>query len=470
MEFNDLPILSRIRLGFDIFLASAREKHGDRFLYDRSSWKNTQEKVRIYCGAHGWFSQQPYDHLRKSGCEACARQEMMRRKSQASLKKFLDKAAATHGGRYQYDPSSWRGHHSKVKIACPEHGWFEQIPRDHLRLSGCSKCGAIARGLDSRLSKRDVVSRFIAVHGDRYSYDNMVYEKTLVKVEIVCRQHGSFFQSVGEHLSGHGCQKCSKRHRWTTQEFIENSKSVHGDKFLYDRTQYTGALNKVIITCREHGDFHTQAARHVQRKDGCPQCNPVRLKTQDKFISECVSRFGDYYDYSLVEYINSSTPVKIMCRTHGVFEQPPSWHLNSAIGCPHCTHTVSIKETAWLDSLNLPKSAKRQARILLDGKRRSVDAFDPKSNTVYEFWGDWWHGHPSRFAPADIHPRAKVSYGELYAKTQAKRRAIRRAGYTLVEIWEHDYDEQVMARQCPPPPHRRHAPRRARVAAPKQGC
>lgn len=41
----------------------------------------------------------------------------------------------------------------------------------------------------------------------------------------------------------------------TTEIFIENSKKIHGNLYNYDKTIYTGSRNKVIITCKIHGDF-----------------------------------------------------------------------------------------------------------------------------------------------------------------------------------------------------------------------
>ena len=40
------------------------------------------------------------------------------------------------------------------------------------------------------------------------------------------------------------------------------------------------------------------------------------------------------YDYSLVEYINNKTKVKIICPIHGIFEQKPDAHLYC--GCKYC--------------------------------------------------------------------------------------------------------------------------------------
>lgn len=53
---------------------------------------------------------------------------------------------------------------------------------------------------------------------------------------------------------------------------------------------------------------------------------PVKLTTE-KFIEKARLIHGDKYDYSLVNYINSRTKVKIICNEHGVFEQNPRGHL-----------------------------------------------------------------------------------------------------------------------------------------------
>lgn len=287
--------------------------------------------------------------------------------------------------------------------------------------------------------------RFREIHGEKYGYDDLNYSGMKYKVTIVCPVHGLFKQIAGQHLRGDGCQRCSGRHRWSTEEFIENSKLVHGDRFTYEKTEYVKALSSVTITCRVHGDFSSQPSRHIIKKHGCAKCSPSSEKSIDHFLAKSAERFGNRYDYSLVEYVDTKTPVKIICSTHGVFEQPPVWHLNSAVGCQQCSYNVSSKETAWIDSLNLPSTAKRQAKVMIGGRRRNVDAFDPVSGKVYEFWGCWWHGCKTHFPPDGVHHKCKKTFGDLYKETLAKRRAIKKAGYTLVEIWEHDFDLLVKA-------------------------
>lgn len=447
MNIMDLPIKTRIRLGFDLFLIQAREKHGERFLYDRSSWGGTNKKLRICCAAHGWFDQVPYDHLKfDGGCYECSKIEWPQKVQKRSLERFLKKAQKVHAGKYEYDPLSWKGQKVLFKIKCPIHGWFEQVPYDHLRLyTGCPSCSYEKSGALRRTETSEMLARFKAVHGDRYLYNKFEYKGGKQKSIITCQIHGDFHQSPAEHLNYGGCQRCSKRHRWTTKSFAEEATIAHDGKYSYERAVYNGALKKLTITCPTHGDFTQVASAHLTRKDGCPKCSPTARTSLPIFLERCKKRFGNRYDYSQVDYVDVHTPVKIICRKHGLFEQPPSWHLSNAVGCTHCTHIVSNKETAWLDSLNLPETAQRNVRIKLGNRKRSVDAFDPASNTVLEFWGTYWHGHKDYFDPKAIHPICKKTYGELYAATQEKRRLIIEAGYTLVEIWEHEYDE--LARQ-----------------------
>lgn len=53
------------------------------------------------------------------------------------------------------------------------------------------------------------------------------------------------------------------------------------------------------------------------------------------FIEKARKVWGDLFDYSLVDYKNSSTHVKIICKKHGVFSQQPYHHL-AGHGCPIC--------------------------------------------------------------------------------------------------------------------------------------
>lgn len=60
-----------------------------------------------------------------------------------------------------------------------------------------------------------------------------------------------------------------------------------------------------------------------------------RKHTQESFVTKCKEIHGDLYDYSLVDYKNVNSKIKIICKTHGIFEQRCDHHLEGK-HCRHC--------------------------------------------------------------------------------------------------------------------------------------
>ena len=137
----------------------------------------------------------------------------------------------------------------------------------------------------------------------------------------------------------------------TTEEFIEQAKAIHGDKYDYSKTEYQGCKKKVCIICPEHGEFWQSPDNHINSKQGCPKCaNNVILTTQE-FIERVRKIHGDKYDYSKVNYINNHTNITIICSIHGEFDQLPLNHLKGE-GCYECgrvrtgdSKRVSVEES-----------------------------------------------------------------------------------------------------------------------------
>lgn len=63
-----------------------------------------------------------------------------------------------------------------------------------------------------------------------------------------------------------------------------------------------------------------------------------------------------------------------------------------------------------------------------------VDGWVEETNTIYEFLGDIFHGHPQLW-PAKKNYYGK-DYKELFTKTVVKLKNLRAAGYRVCYIWE----------------------------------
>ena len=109
-------------------------------------------------------------------------------KRKYTLLDFIDGANKTHKGNYDYSLVDYKNSSTKVKIICPKHGVFEQLPGNHIhRKRGCSKCkGGVKYNKEKNIDSSRVV------HGDKYDYSLVEYKNSLTKVEIICPEHGVF--------------------------------------------------------------------------------------------------------------------------------------------------------------------------------------------------------------------------------------------------------------------------------------
>jgi very-short-patch-repair endonuclease/Zn finger protein HypA/HybF involved in hydrogenase expression len=176
--------------------------------------------------------------------------------------------------------------------------------------------------------------------------------------------------------------------RIDTDEFIRRSKAIHGDKYDYSKSVFVSSKKPIDIICKKHNYKFTlkRAQAHLQGSfQGCPICSAEKIaqynderskvaeekrrkerkekaklqkerkpfvlsekqkleyrrQTQEKFLKKARAKYGDTYDYSLVEYQGREIPIKIICKTHGVFPISPRTFLQGrskrpSHGCPKC--------------------------------------------------------------------------------------------------------------------------------------
>ena len=119
-------------------------------------------------------------------------------------------------------------------------------------------------------------------------------------------------------------------------------------------------------------------------------------------------------------------------------------------------HSLKALQWLYLKEKEIPKqgaSADRIRHVRNGGEQTIrtltniyfVDGYDPVTRTIYEFNGCLFHGcrscYPNRQAKHYAVPDRSVE--ELYQATLNKRMALLRAGYTVVEMWECEWDRLV---------------------------
>lgn len=196
------------RLNKNTFISRAKEIHEDKYDYSKTIYVKAKEPVIIICRKHGEFKQRPQDHILKAcGCPRCKGEKTTEVHSY-NKEKFLELAKDKHGSKYNYSLVNYINYTTKVRIICPIHGEFEQVPRDHISGTGCPRCGREKANKAESYTTEQFIEKARKVHFNKYNYSKVEYSKSSEKVCIICPEHEEFWQTPANHLIGQGCPKC----------------------------------------------------------------------------------------------------------------------------------------------------------------------------------------------------------------------------------------------------------------------
>jgi|SRR5579859_55799 len=302
-----------------------------------------------------------------------------------------------------------------------------------------------------QLTLEEFIDRSNKVHNFKYNYSKVVYINSQTKVIIICPVHGDFKQLPIGHYGGKGCEKCAYELKnkimsqlkiaKAAEEFLGKAIAIHGNRFDYSKVVYRRHNVNVIIICPVHGEILQTPACHLIM-DGCTKCSYEKkskeyLRDQKDVINQLNLIHNFKYDYSKFIYIGGNEKAEIICHKHGSFWQKVHHHIGGQ-GCSKCTSNVSKVETAWLDYLNVPFQF-RQLKLTIDSKNFRTDALDLENKTIWEFYGDYWHGNPNVLDPNKINFANKKTFGELYDATIKRENLLKEFGYNLITIWESDW-------------------------------
>jgi len=243
--------------------------------------------------------------------------------------------------------------------------------------------------------KRKTTEQFIIearkIHGDKYDYSLVEYIGAHHKINIICKQHDKFKQTPHHHLNSHGCKKCnyinqSNKQKMDLNNFITRSNIIHNNKYDYSLVEYKNNCTKVKIICPIHGVFNQIPQDHL-KGCGCSECCVNKRLTTKIFIDKSKEIHNNKYDYSLVNYINNRIKVKIICPVHGIFEQIPNSHLLGN-GCIYCNDSKGEKQIkAILNKLNITYESQKKFDNCKYIKKLYFDFYLPNYNTCIEYDG-----------------------------------------------------------------------------------
>ena len=407
--------------------------------------------------SHSWntfvYNRGCFNH----GCPACSGR--VATESNNLLKKFPYLEDEWDYTKNKYLPFELKpGSEKKVWWVCSkkecQHSWESLIFNRALKGKGCPACAnQVVTGDNNLLSRHPDLCK-------EWDYEkNSIGPKEVVigtskKVWWVCKKCSySWEVSVNKRTASKptGCPACANR--VVTEK--NNLEANYPDLLLdwdYDRNSLLpsniigGSTKKVWWACHKCGFKWSSVLYNRVNGRGCPSC-AGKIVTDKNRLSTLFSELCKEWDFDKNEIrpeevsFGSGKKVWWVCEkcNHGWAARIADRTGKGRCGCPKCARgNISKISQRWLDSLNI-STLKKEYKIKDLGFR--VDGFDPPTNTVYEFLGDYWHGNPEIYSAKKINASSKKSFGKLYQETFDRLRLLEKAGYRVVYIWENDFKD-----------------------------
>ncbi|QDV86909.1 hypothetical protein [Planctomycetes bacterium TBK1r] len=302
-----------------------------------------------------------------------------------TTEEFIRRARVVHGDFFDYSEVEYTGAMDHVTIICPVHGRYKQSPNNHYRQQGCPACEKKGR----QLQRGDFFRKARAKYGDDYDYPVQEFFGAKTPVKVVCKKHGEFTATAGEHVSWRGCPECLRIKRVVLSDHVAVARECKTPVLGLSAAPHVKDLLFLCKSC-----FSRIDPRY--RSGLCGQCRAGwNITPFSQVVAQARRIHGDTFTYDEETYVSTVKPMAIKCSAHGTFRQTPQDHLKGQ-GCPVCKSPKGERRIAnWLAKHGV--AFKHQHRIRADGRTVVVDFFVPEENAFIEFDGQQHRKPVKRF-------------------------------------------------------------------------
>ena len=236
-----------------------------------------------------------------------------------------------------------------------------------------------------KLTWDEIIDRSSKKHKNKYLYEHQEYKNGTTKINIFCKNHGYFRQSIESHLRGSGCPTCANNVKYTIESLSNKLKLKFNDKYVYNFDGYRNNESIISINCKIHGWFKMKASNHLFGQE-CKNCSHM-IYTNKEFVVKCSQVHNYYYDYTLVDYKGYKSKISIICPKHGIFIQNARTHLRGH-GCSLCRISKGeLKIQSFLLNNHIIYDRQKKFEECFYKYKLSFDFYLPIYNVCIEYDG-----------------------------------------------------------------------------------
>lgn len=349
---------------------------------------------------------------------------------------FINKALIKHSNKYTYNNLVYVDSKSKVSITCPTHGDFQQTPGNHLYGQGCPGCRVIKSketnlvkyGTEHPMQSKIVMSKTIQTNLEKYGVEHPA-QNSIVKNK-----------AIATNMERYGVT-CTQLHPEIRDKTIQTNLEKYGVKWI---TQDSTRNNNMIKTLLERYGV-SNPSRLVAVREKAKQTTLERFGTSNYNQQHLINILPliSNHDWLFEQYIILNKTAQMIADDLNIGQTTICRYLKRCEISTRVSTGYSIACIDWLNSLNNDniQHALNGGEYKIPSTKYKADGYDPTTNTIYEFYGDVFHGNLSIFDPSyQCHPFSDKTAKQLNDATLQRETAIAALGYNIVCMWEHDWN------------------------------
>lgn len=389
---------------------------GDRYVTN-DDYQGANKKLCIHCSKCGnTFMATPSSLKSGHGCPYCSGNHRY------SNDEYLELVRKKYGKSFTVLGKYTTGR-AKILIKCNKCENVEGVQASYF-LKSPYKC-PICDGRVRRYTTSTFKKKLSMLFNGQYTMLGE-YSGTFSKVLIKCNKCGNTsYMAPNQLIQGHGCSYCAHNRRYTQKTATKEVREVSGGAYSLVGT-YKNNRTKTDIKCNICGKTWGATLSNLKKGEGCPYCSGLHKYSQEEFQSLINSTFNGRYLVTGT-YINSDTPIDILCNKCGNQWKVRPYNILAGKGCPYCRSSkgeVLIKK--YLDKNGIKYVQQKKFEGLVDKEPLSYDFFLPDKRVLIEYQGI------QHFEPVSIFGGSAQLEVQIKHDT-AKRKYAKRHGYLMLE-------------------------------------
>jgi hypothetical protein len=447
------------RLTTEEFVLRANNIHGNRYDYSLVEYAGTCTKVKIICKTHGVFEQGAQNHFRGQNCPKCAGKQGG--KKRLTTEHYISRSNVVHNNKYDYSLTKYINNSTRVEIICPAHGMFEQIPQNHFRGEGCPKCGRL-NAKQTNLEKYEVEnpqqSQLIRAKVRKTNLQKYGVEYGLMSSVVIDKRKKTNLQRYGvDNVFAAGIIQQKIRDTNIERYGVEHPSKNNDIKQKWKNTviqRYGVEHPSQLDQVKEKKKQTSLKNYHVENPNQSDQVKQKKKQTslvkygvehpnQRPIASSILGKLDTRGWLEQQHHVHKKTLAQISFELGvseslaALYAQKHGISVKRYISCHQC---IQWLENIMKDHGIFIQHANNLGEYRIPSTRLYVDGYCKETNTIYEFYGDYWHGNPKVYQPDYYNRVLDTTMGELYQRTLTRENIIIEHGYKLVMIWEKDFN------------------------------